>query len=432
MISPSVSSSKAAVQFCVADPVFHSCLGGMEVTLMSPAEAMAGGRIPEHPEDLQLCLWVVSGDFLKVNAAAVWAWVKEHPALDVEMIVVSDDTNVASYQPLQPAQIYIIVPERAGSDVIRQLADNAVAALQVRYDRLKTQSKLALAYQEMRRLTRVGQSLATERDFERLIELILGQARELVSADAGSIYVTERPKPGEQPTHLRFKKSAMQVNSSEFLLPIDKNSIAGYVAFNGEPLMIDDVYALTGQEEYHFNFEYDKFNNYRSRSMMVIPMKNHRNEVIGVIQLINRKRNYQHKLSFEEMQGTGVLPFSQRNLELVTALAGQAAVAIQNNMLLSDIHNLFEGFVTASVTAIEQRDPTTSGHSFRVADFTTGLAKAVDRLSDGPFSSLKFSIEQIREDSVALSLCAQMYGDRRPRKETAVLEGTGPCRLRRV
>ena len=293
--------------------------------------------------------------------------------------------------------IFQIVPTELDPAFLKVIVEQAVENILLRQERHALKENLALSYKEIRRLTKVGQYLATERDFDNLIHLILKEARELIGTDAGSIYITER-KRGEKPTHLRFKKSGMNLEGKEFLLPIDSNSIAGYVALTGKPLLIDDVYALTGEEEYRFNYEYDKNNNYYSKSMLVIPMKNHREEVIGVIQLINKKRDPEKiNLTVEEMKGSEVVPFTQKCVELTEALAGQAAVSIENNQLINDISNLFEGFVKASVTAIEQRDPTTSGHSFRVAEYTVSLAKIIDAVSQGPFSSIKFSRDQIRE-----------------------------------
>jgi HD-GYP domain-containing protein (c-di-GMP phosphodiesterase class II) len=131
--------------------------------------------------------------------------------------------------------------------------------------------------------------------------------------------------------------------------------------------------------------------------MLVIPMRTHRDEVIGVLQLINRKHSAEARLTSEEAVAREVIPFDQRSVDLVSALASQAAVAIENGRLYEDIERLFEGFVTAAVTAIESRDPTTSGHSSRVATFTCGLAEAVDRVGSGPYRALKFSREQMKE-----------------------------------
>src|SRR5204863_2582433 len=135
----------------------------------------------------------------------------------------------------------------------------------------------------------------------------------------------------------------------------------------------------------------------RTKSMLVIPMKTHKDEVIGVLQLINRKRNPDARLTLAEITEAEVLPYDTRAVELVSALASQAAVGIENSRLYEDIERLFEGFVTAAVTAIESRDPTTSGHSGRVARLTVGLAEAIDRGGEGPYRDLKFSREELRE-----------------------------------
>ena len=126
-------------------------------------------------------------------------------------------------------------------------------------------------------------------------------------------------------------------------------------------------------------------------------MKDHRDQRIGVLQLINRKRDFDAVLGTAADVEREVVPYSRRTVELVAALAGQAAVAIENSRLYQEIERLFEGFVRASVQAIEQRDPTTFGHSGRVADYTVSLAAVVDRAHDGLYKSIRFTREQVRE-----------------------------------
>src|SRR3712207_3456666 len=126
-------------------------------------------------------------------------------------------------------------------------------------------------------------------------------------------------------------------------------------------------------------------------------MRSHRDDVIGVLQLINRKRSADVRLPSTEIVEQEVIPYDDRSVELVSALASQAGVAIENSLLYEDIERLFEGFVTAAVTAIEQRDPTTSGHSFRVAELTVDLAKVIDRVDFGKFAPVRFTPDQIRE-----------------------------------
>ena len=255
---------------------------------------------------------------------------------------------------------------------------------------------------ELTELTRVGAALTTERDLGTLLTMILGQARRLATADAGSLYLVERKPDGTRTNTLVFKStqnfSLPNIPFREFTLPVDRSSIAGTVAATGEPLSIADVYDLPPDAGYVFNRAIDKQFGYRTQSMLVIPMRTHRAEVVGVLQLINRKRDAEVMLTSEAAVDEQVRPFDARSVEVVTALASQAAVAIENSLLYEDIERLFEGFVKAAVTAIEQRDPTTSGHSGRVATLTVGLAQAVDSGgAGGPYQTLRFSREELRE-----------------------------------
>ncbi|HUC42131.1 MAG TPA: HD domain-containing phosphohydrolase, partial [Candidatus Micrarchaeaceae archaeon] len=136
---------------------------------------------------------------------------------------------------------------------------------------------------------------------------------------------------------------------------------------------------------------------YRTQSLVTLPMKNPKGEVIGVLQLINCKKKKGVKLLADADRAKYVQPFPPRYVRLGKSLASQAAVAWENRRLYQEVEALFEGFVRASVTAIEQRDPTTSGHSMRVATYTENLARAVDRAATGPYAGLKFSREQLKE-----------------------------------
>jgi HD-GYP domain-containing protein (c-di-GMP phosphodiesterase class II) len=257
-----------------------------------------------------------------------------------------------------------------------------------------------LRYQELTELTSVGVALSHERDLTKLLEMILSQARRITNSDAGSLYLAVRTDDGSPPKKLRFKVaqnfSLPNLPFSESTVNVDHGSLAGYVAATGQPLVIADVYLLPEDVTYKQNRSFDEKFGYRTKSMLVLPMRTHKDEVIGVLQLINRKRNRDTSLS-ESVVEQEVQPYDQRSVELVNALASQAAVAIENSLLYEDIEKLFEGFVRGAVTAIESRDPTTSGHSNRVATLTVGLAEAIDRAGTGKYKDLKFSREQIRE-----------------------------------
>jgi HD-GYP domain-containing protein (c-di-GMP phosphodiesterase class II) len=157
------------------------------------------------------------------------------------------------------------------------------------------------------------------------------------------------------------------------------------------------VYQIPRDRPYSFNRGFDEKHGYRAKSQLVVPMKDHRDKVVGVLQLINRKRDSHAAIRDDQDAAAQVLSYGDREVELVHSLAGQAAVSIENGRLYRDIENLFEGFIKAAVTAIDQRDPTTSGHSVRVATLTCDIADVMDQVTIGPFAEVNFSREQMKE-----------------------------------
>jgi HD-GYP domain-containing protein (c-di-GMP phosphodiesterase class II) len=262
----------------------------------------------------------------------------------------------------------------------------------------------ARASRELEELNRIGIALSETRDVDQLLDLILRKAREITMADAGSLYLVERghasTDAGIRNPGLRFKltqNDSVQFAFSEHTLPLTEDSMAGYCALQGEVIELADAYRIPKSRPFRFNEFFDQQGGYRTRSLITLPMKNGKGEVLGVLQLINCKRNSQARLTNAGAVHRLVHPFPERAVRLALSLASQAAVAYENSTLYQDIENLFDGFVNAAVKAIEQRDPTTSGHSQRVCAMTMALADAVDREPRGPYGDLRFSREQMRE-----------------------------------
>ncbi|MBI3450262.1 MAG: GAF domain-containing protein, partial [Acidobacteria bacterium] len=260
---------------------------------------------------------------------------------------------------------------------------------------------------ELRELNRIGIALSSERNRDALLAMILTKCREITSADAGSLYLVER-KEGAAPSETDFfadkcllfslaQNDSVNVPFRASRMEISRQSLAGYAALTGEPLHIEDAYAIRGDAEYRFNRAFDTASGYRTKSLLIIPMRNHKDETIGVLQLINRKRDARATLTGPAAVDDQVIPFGRRTTELASSLSSQAAVAIENARLYEEIQILFEGFIRASVTAIESRDPTTSGHSERVAVLTVGLAERVDRVEAGPYAGRRFSRTDLKE-----------------------------------
>jgi HD-GYP domain-containing protein (c-di-GMP phosphodiesterase class II) len=253
---------------------------------------------------------------------------------------------------------------------------------------------------ELGELIEIARALTTEREIDRLLNLILEKARFVTGADAGSMYIVEGDDPSPSRRTLRFKLSqndSVSFDSREFTMPISSRSISGYVALEQKTLRIDDVYVMPSGSPFGFDRSFDEKVGYRTRSMLVTPLTSSKGQVIGVLQLLNKKREPKQKLLAREDFERNVVPFDERSEELVQTLAAQAGIALENAILYEEIRKIFEGFVQASVDAIEARDPTTSGHSRRVADLTVGLATAVERADSGPYRAVTWTREQMRE-----------------------------------
>jgi HD-GYP domain-containing protein (c-di-GMP phosphodiesterase class II) len=257
---------------------------------------------------------------------------------------------------------------------------------------------LGIAEREQQQLNEIGVALSSERDINALLTLILKKAREITGADAGSLYLVDEDASRQR--RLRFmltQNDSLEFPFKEFTLPLAEDSMAGYVALRGEILNFPDAHHIPKGLPFHFNDRYDRDSGYRTKSLLTLPMRNAKGEVLGVLQLINSKRDSTAKLLSESDVAKEVQSFPERSVQLALSLASQAAVAYENRKLYQEIETLFEGFVQAAVTAIEQRDPTTSGHSVRVATYTQALAESVDSVSAGPYAGAHFDAEQMKE-----------------------------------
>jgi HD-GYP domain-containing protein (c-di-GMP phosphodiesterase class II) len=298
---------------------------------------------------------------------------------------------------LSDDSVYLDLPGNPEPALLMNAVKRAYQFLyqKTRADQLERQ--LSDRTRELRQVSEVGVALSTVRDHSVLLTMILGKARELSRADAGSLYLLDEVDCVKVLRWKLAQNDSIDVDFQELVLPITKKSLAGYVALTGETLVIDDAYNLPPDAEYSINRSFDETFGYLTRSILVFPMTNHVGEIIGVLQLINRKRAGARARLTAATVPDEVVPFDQDTVDLMRSLAGQAAVAVENNLLYESIERLFEGFVTAAVTAIEQRDPTTSGHSFRVADLTVEMAKVIERVDSGQYREVRFTSDQIRE-----------------------------------
>lgn len=292
-----------------------------------------------------------------------------------------------------------LLPEDSTAQVLCVAIDSAFAFMHGRVHNQRQKKEISRYRYELGELIAIARMLSTEQETEKLLNLILEKARYISGADGGSIYVVQGGTDGEPPM-LCFKltqNDSVSFDWREFTLPISVHSIAGATALDNKSINLPDVTALSADLPYKVDKSFDEKIGYRTRSMLCVPLVSKNRRVIGVLQLINKKIVPQTKLRTEEDFATQVLPFDSRSQALLEALAAQAGICLENAMLYEEIQKIFDGFVHASVEAIEQRDPSTSGHSRRVAKLSIGLASAVMRAQTGVYAGVSFTERDIQE-----------------------------------
>jgi len=231
---------------------------------------------------------------------------------------------------------------------------------------------------QLEELNAIGVRLSGERDTKLLLDLILTKARTITRSDAGSIYLVESSSDGSR--RLRFElahNESVPVEFKSVALPINPKSLAGHVALSGEILHVEDAYALPAEHTYRFNPEVDALAGYRTKSMLVLPMKTPGGDIIGVLELINCKRESGRAFPSREAIEREALPYSQASRNLAASLASQAAVALSNSNLFRELtrrQGRLEALVEVSQRVTRLWPPATVQR--RIADLYCGLLQA--------------------------------------------------------
>jgi len=256
--------------------------------------------------------------------------------------------------------------------------------------------------QQIQNLSQIGLALSKERDMSKLLEMILLEAKRISNSDGGTLYMMTDDK--------RLKFEIMMTDSLDFHMggtsgkdipfyPVklfddngepNNSMVAAYVGLSGETVNIQDAYKAKG-----FDFSgtkmFDDKTGYHSKSFLTVPLKNHEDEIIGVLQLLNAQTNKTKK----------IIEFRPDIQSKVEALASQAAVAITNKNLIKDLENLFESFIKLIASAIDAKSPYTGGHCERVPEITMLLADAVVKTKTGPFADFTLTDQEMYELKIA-------------------------------
>jgi len=249
-------------------------------------------------------------------------------------------------------------------------------------------------HDQIRKLSDIGRAMSSVTDINVLLEMIVDLARNFTNADAGVLYILEDQS-------LRFEivqndglniRMGGKTGENIPFPPVELNdvNISAFAALNGVSVNIPDVYD-TALFDFTDPKSFDRVTGYKTKSMLVVLLRNHENDVIGVLQLLNAKD-----------QETGeIRSFSADSEDLIEGLASQAAIAISKISLISDMEKLFEAFVQVMATAIDEKSPSTGGHIRRVANLTLTMAKVIHQKKDGAFKEVAFSRDSMRELRIA-------------------------------
>ena len=298
--------------------------------------------------------------------------------------------------PEDLAEIALEIPAEASRDAVRELIRLRLENLGLKHEVEHLEAEARRRHRQFRELNRIGIALSAEKDIDRLQSFILTTMRQLTHADGASLWL----KMDEDGVPKLFLASSQNHSIdkdtySAFTVPVDDKTVVGYAVTMGQSQLYEDAYnpppgMPRGGKSFDVQF------GYRTKSMLTVPMRNYSNEVVGAVQLINAKRRFETRLTLENVD-TEVMSFQPDDLEMIESIASQAAVALDNKSLLDSIQALFDGFVQASVTAIEQRDPTTAGHSGRVEGLTSRLARAINEIGVGSYAAVHLNDDQLKE-----------------------------------
>jgi HD-GYP domain-containing protein (c-di-GMP phosphodiesterase class II) len=298
--------------------------------------------------------------------------------------------------PTELANIAIELPPDASPVALRELVRVAMENVALKQQVTQLESEAHRRHRQFRELNRIGIALSSEKDIERLQSFILTTMRQLTHADGASLWL-KMDEEGEPKLFLASSQnhSIDKSTYSAFTVPVDEKTVVGYTVSVGKSQTYDDAYnpppgKPIGGKSFDAQF------GYRTKSMLTVPMRNYNDEVVGAVQLINAKRRFETRLTVDTVESE-VVSFQPDDVEMIESIASQAAVALDNKTLIDSIQAVFDGFVQASVTAIEQRDPSTAGHSGRVEGLTTRLARMLNEIGTGKFSEFFMSDDQLKE-----------------------------------
>ena len=262
------------------------------------------------------------------------------------VIIVNGDEGQKSSKSIDREKVFLYLRAPIVENELLKAIKSGFSYIHSKLECERLHSVLDMRTNELSSLNEIGMALSAEQDYDKLLDIVLTKSREITNCDAGSLYLIEENKEGKGVLSFKLFQnySLSDCEFQEHTLPLTKTSMAGYVATTGQYVNLKDAYNIPEGEDYTF---YDKLDTkfcYRTKSMLVVPLKDYRNEIIGVLQLINRKKSKDIRLTSEAIVDAEVIPFDEKTLGLVNTLACQAAIVlshtIQKMFDLQELHTI--------------------------------------------------------------------------------------------
>lgn len=285
--------------------------------------------------------------------------------------------------------------DRARNDLL----ETAIRFARTRAEAARTAARLAQTESDFGQVSRIGVALMHERNRRAFVHLVLDSGKQLTDSDTAGLLVVQRNAAGEdelRPVRYEFD-SVPGLDMPNVRFAIDETTLAGHVGLTKKPVVVADMHELPAGTTFAGSPEFERQYSFYSKSMIAMPLLGKHERLLGVLVFINRKRSRAALTRSKEEADAVVLPYTDREVRLARVLASQTAVALENAQLHLRIERMLDGMVKAAVSAVDQRDPATAGHSLRVADLAVAIAKAAQRYGRGRYTDLRFTHAELRE-----------------------------------
>lgn len=248
------------------------------------------------------------------------------------------------------------------------------------------------------RLNDISIKLSNEKNVDQLLQMILECCIDLTNSDAGSIYTVL-----DNELHFEYTvNKSVEFPFKKFIMPVDKQSISGNCVLNKQAYNLKKMSDVKFEMGIEHNDSFDRSIKYKTINMLAVPLKNYEDEVIGVMQLINKKEE-NSTFIINDLTEIDLPPYTELDVQVTSSLASQAAILIERTRLHEELTILLDSVILTLSTALEQRDPVTAGHSKRVAGYSVSLAEEVNS-NQVEFKNISFSENKIKELQIAALL----------------------------